>query len=244
MPCRRVRFPSAAAPARLPASPAPSRCRAWPLPKDDSLPDAPTPTTAEFIRLLEPLLAAAHRTALHLTHNPSDADDLVQEASYHAFRAFHTYRPGTRFAAWFFTILTHAFYGEYRKRRRRPDTRDIDDVPPLYLYERASETGLLGSDADPAAAILERLDVAHIVRALGELPEEFRVVASLFFVEDLSYEDIARMLECPVGTVRSRLHRARRLLQKSLWDVAVEAGIVPSAPIPTADPGAPAGHQE
>ena len=201
-----------------------------------------------MLALLEPLLPAAHRTALHLTRNAADADDLVQEASYHAFRAFHTYEPGTRFAAWFFTILTHAFYGEYRKRRRRPDTVEIDDVPQLYLFDRAAETGLMGTDADPAATIVSRLGVAHVERALDDLPEEFRVVATLFFVDDLSYEDIARILACPVGTVRSRLHRARRLLQKALWNVAVEAGVVPPsstpAPTPGGAPDAPAGTQE
>lgn len=198
----------------------------------------PAPPTAEFLALLEPLLPAAHRTALHLTRNAADADDLVQEAAYHAFRAFHTYQPGTRFAAWFFTILTHAFYGEHRKRRRRPETVEIEDVPQLYLFDRAAETGLMGSDADPAATILARLGAEHIARALDELPEEFRVVATLFFVDDLSYEEIAAALDCPVGTVRSRLHRARRLLQKLLWSVAVEAGVVP--PAPTADSQEPA----
>lgn len=197
-------------------------------------------TSAEFMALFEPLLPAAARTALHLTRNAADADDLVQEAAYHAFRAFHTYQPGTRFAAWFFTILTHAFYGEYRKRRRRPDTVDIDDVPQLYLFDRTAEAGLMGADADPAATILARIGTAHIERALDALPDEFRVVATLFFVNDLSYEDMARVLACPVGTVRSRLHRARRLLQKTLWDVAVEAGIVPPSSTPAGEPEAPA----
>ena len=102
----------------------------------------------------------------------------------------------------------------------------------------------MGSDADPAATILARLGADHVARALDELPEEFRVVATLFFVDDLSYEDIAGALECPVGTVRSRLHRARRLLQKTLWNVAVEAGVVPSSPSPGADPMSAAGPQE
>ena len=108
----------------------------------------------------------------------------------------------------------------------------------------------MGTDADPAATILSRLGVAHVEQALDDLPEEFRVVATLFFVDDLSYEDIARILACPVGTVRSRLHRARRLLQKVLWNVAVEAGVVPPSPIlsPTPTPSgahaAPAGTQE
>ncbi len=196
------------------------------------------PPTAEFLALLEPLLPAAHRTALRLTRNASDADDLVQEAAYHAFRAFHTFQPGTRFAAWFFTILTHAFYAEHRKRTRRPETVEIDDVAQLYLFDRAAETGLMGSDADPASTIVSRIDASHVERALDSLPEDFRVVATLFFLDDLSYEDIAAALAVPVGTVRSRLHRARRLLQKHLWDVAVEAGVVPV--VRMSDPQEPA----
>ncbi len=187
----------------------------------------------EFMSLLEPILPAAARAALHMTRNQADADDLVQDATYQAFRAFHTFEPGTRFKAWFFRILTNAFYGEYRKRKRRPETVDIEEVPSLYMYVRAEGAGLLASEGDPAARIVERIQSEHVAAALDRLPEDFRVAASLFFIEDLSYEEIARILDCPIGTIRSRLHRARRILQKELWHIADDAGLFASRPMET-----------
>lgn len=194
----------------------------------------PSPAANDFVTLLEPVLPAALRAALHMTRDPADAEDLVQEASYHAFRAFHTFEPGTRFAAWFFRILTNAFYGEYRKRKRRPETVALEDAPALYMMSRAIQAGLLGPDGDPAARILDRIESQHVVEALSRLPEEYRVVAALYFAEDLSYEEIARIVGCPIGTVRSRLHRARRQLQKELWHVAADHGILPTQPAETA----------
>lgn len=102
----------------------------------------------------------------------------------------------------------------------------IDDAPPLHLYMAASRMGLGDWESDPATAFLERIGTERIEQALSALPEEYRAVASLYFVEDFAYQEIADVLDIPLGTVRSRLHRGRRMLQKKLWDAAVEHGIV------------------
>jgi RNA polymerase sigma-70 factor (ECF subfamily) len=180
---------------------------------------------AEFEALFRPILQMAYGTAVRLTRSRTDAEDLVQEAALLAYRAFGTFQRGTNFKAWFFRILTNAFYSRHRKERHEKANLSSEDVPALYLYQKTAESGLSGSETDPAAAIMDRLDADRVGQALETLPEEYRMVATLYFVDDLSYQQIADVLRCPVGTVRSRLHRGRRMLQKALWDVAMERGI-------------------
>jgi len=180
---------------------------------------------AEFERLLSPILQMAYGTAARLTRSRSEADDLVQDAALLAFRAFDSFQPGTNFKAWFFRILTNAFYSGHRKERHEKANVSSEDVPALYLYQKTAEAGLGGTDSDPASAILDRLYAERVGQALDALPEEYRAAAILYFIDDLSYQQIAEVLQCPVGTVRSRLHRGRRMLQKALWDLAVERGI-------------------
>jgi RNA polymerase sigma-70 factor (ECF subfamily) len=180
---------------------------------------------AEFEALFSPLLQMAYGTALRLTRNRSEAEDLVQDAALLAYKAFGTFQRGTNFKAWFFRILTNAFYSRHRKEKHEKANLSTDDVPALYLYQKTTEAGISGSDQDPAAAIMDRLDADRVGEALDTLPEEYRTVATLYFIDDLSYHQIAEAVQCPVGTVRSRLHRGRRMLQKALWDVAMERGI-------------------
>jgi RNA polymerase sigma-70 factor (ECF subfamily) len=180
---------------------------------------------AEFEALFSPILQMAYGTAVRLTRNRTDADDLVQDAALLAYRAFGSFQRGTNFKAWFFRILTNAFYSRHRKEKHEKGNVSTDDVPALYLYNKVTEGGLGGSDRDPASAIMDRLDADRVGEALDTLPEEYRAVATLYFIDDLSYQQIAGVLQCPVGTVRSRLHRGRRMLQKALWDVAMERGI-------------------
>jgi RNA polymerase sigma-70 factor (ECF subfamily) len=179
-----------------------------------------------FEQLLTPLLDSAFGLAFSLSGNRTDAEDLVQEAALAALRGFKSFQAGSNFKAWFFRILTNCFYGNHRQRKRRPQTVDFDDVPELYMYIRTLENGLHRLTENPAALVMERLDVEHVHQAIEALPAEYRAVAALYFVEDLRYEEIAEVLGCPVGTVRSRLHRGRRMLQKALWSIAVEEGIV------------------
>jgi len=180
---------------------------------------------AEFEALLTPILQMAYGTAVRLTRSRTDADDLVQDAALLAFRAFGTFQRGTNFKAWFFRILTNAFYSRHRKDKHEKANLSTDDLPALYLYHKTAEAGLAGPENDPASALLDRLDADRVGEALDQLPEEYRAAAILYFVDDLSYQQIAEALHCPVGTVRSRLHRGRRMLQKALWDLAVERGI-------------------
>jgi RNA polymerase sigma-70 factor (ECF subfamily) len=180
---------------------------------------------AEFEALFSPLLQMAYGTALRLTRNRSEAEDLVQDAALLAYKAFGTFQRGTNFKAWFFRILTNAFYSRHRKEKHEKANLSTDEVPALYLYQKTTEAGISGSDQDPAAAIMDRLDADRVGEALDTLPEEYRTVATLYFIDDLSYHQIAEAVQCPVGTVRSRLHRGRRMLQKALWDVAMERGI-------------------
>ena len=179
---------------------------------------------SEFEAVFLPIAAMAYGIAVHLTRDPTEAEDLVQDAALLAFRAFGSFEPGTNFKAWFFRILTNAFYSRHRKAKHERNTLGIDDVPPLYLYGKAAEMGLEGQD--PAAALLDRFDGQQVSEAFDALPEEYRVVSTLYFMQDFSYQQIADIVGCPVGTVRSRLHRGRRVLQKCLWRVAEEYGIL------------------
>jgi RNA polymerase sigma-70 factor (ECF subfamily) len=180
---------------------------------------------AEFEALLAPILPMAYGTAVRLTRDRTQAEDLTQDAALLAYRAFATFERGSNFKAWFFRILTNAFYSRHRKEKHEKANLSTEEVPALYLYSRTAEAGLLGPEHDPAAAIMDRLDADRVGEALETLPDEYRAVATLYFIDDFSYQQIAEVLDCPVGTVRSRLHRGRRMLQKALWDVAVERGI-------------------
>jgi RNA polymerase sigma-70 factor, ECF subfamily len=183
------------------------------------------PVQAEFEALLSPILRMAYGTAVRLTRSRTEADDLVQDAALLAYKAFGTFERGTNFKAWFFRILTNAFYSRHRKDRHEKANLSTEDVPALYLYHKNTDAGLGATDSDPASAILDRLDAERVGEALDSLPEEYRAVATLYFIDDLSYQQIAEVLRCPVGTVRSRLHRGRRMLQKALWDIALERGL-------------------
>ncbi len=179
-----------------------------------------------FEALLAPVLSAAYGAALHMTRNAADAEDLVQEAALLALRGFGTFEQGTNFKAWFFRILTNCFYSKHRKEKRQPSTIDLADAPDLYLYSRSVAEGLPHRGPDPASQLLERLGTEQVTTAIQQLPEEYRVVSSLYFMQDFTYQEIARVLSCPVGTVRSRLHRGRKMLQKALWQLAMDQGIV------------------
>ncbi len=182
----------------------------------------------EFERLLAGVLDQAYGTALRLTGTAADAEDLVQDAALLAHRGFPGFTAGSNFRAWFYRILLNRFYSNYRRQRRAGVSVDLDDTPELYLYQQAAASGLT-SDSDTATTLVDRLDSELVTRALDALPEEFRTVATLYFMQDLPYQEIADMLDVPIGTVRSRLHRARRMLQKALWEVAAERGIVGTA---------------
>jgi RNA polymerase sigma-70 factor (ECF subfamily) len=181
----------------------------------------------EFQVLLEPVLGPAFGLAMSLSGDPADAEDLVQEAALLAFRGFHTFRRGTNFRAWFMRILTNVHFGKKRSERRRPTPVELEEVPDHYLYTRSSETGLGSTAPDPVEELLRSLDAAQVEKAIQALPADFRTVAALYFNEEFSYPEISELMEIPIGTVRSRLHRARKALQKALWELAAEEGVIP-----------------
>jgi len=191
--------------------------------------------TMEFERLLAPVLERAYGVALRLTRDPSDAEDLVQDAALLAFRGFGTFERGTNFKAWFLRILTNAFISARRKKRPEDEAVSLDAPPSAFMQHEARR--LVGETARPkyeaagdvVREVMARLDAEQVVAAIDALPEEFRVVSVLYFLEDQPYQDIAETLGIPVGTVRSRLHRGRALLQQRLWTTAVDAGIVGGA---------------
>jgi RNA polymerase sigma-70 factor, ECF subfamily len=221
----------------------PWRPEDWPTThvSDDAVPAAPAPlervSDQEFETLLVGMLDASYRLALRLTGDAQDAEDLVQEAALRAFRFRHTFQRGTSFKAWFYRIVVNHFYTTTRRKRAATTSLDeLSDAHEIFLYSRSAEAGLLRPDADPAAGAVSRMAENDVARALAALPDEFRTVATLYFMDDLSYQEIADILEVPIGTVRSRLHRGRHMLQKQLWRVAEELGIVPtSSPTPRGD---------
>jgi len=188
-------------------------------------PASPAPA-ATFESLFASCAGAAYGVAMRLTRSQPDAQDLVQDAAFLAHRAFASFEQGTNFRAWFLKILMNCFYSRRRQEKRRPVTSDLDDTPDLYIYARSGEAGFPTQGPDPAAQLLDKLGTERIVEAINRLPEEYRIVSTLYFMDDLAYEEIAQVLGCPVGTVRSRLHRGRKMLQKALWQIAEEDGIV------------------
>ncbi len=187
----------------------------------------------EYAALLEPLLPRAYQAALHLTGNPGEAEDVVQDAALMALKGLDGFQRGTNFRAWFLRIVTNAFLMRCRKVSKSRHDISLDEPNGLFLYERTKHAGMHEGDPDPGRTFLSRMTEEQIHEAIHDLPEQFRVVAALYFVDDLSYQDIADIVGTPVGTVRSRLHRARALLQKCLWDIAVDHGIVASAAVNT-----------
>lgn len=185
-------------------------------------------STAEFSALLEPVLAKSYAMAYHLSGNKEDAEDLVQEAALLAFRGFNTFQAGTNFKAWFFRILVNCAHSQYRKRQREPIVTALEDTEDLYLFTHTADAGLHRNSVNPAELVISRMSVEHIKHAIESLPFDYRTVCALYFLDEISYQEIADIIDCPVGTVRSRLHRGRKLLQKSLWETAVNSSVVQS----------------
>jgi RNA polymerase sigma-70 factor, ECF subfamily len=202
-------------------------------PPEERIPEVPPHdriTDQEFESLLMEMLEPAYRLALRLTGDSEDAQDLVQEAGLRAFRFRHTFQKGSSFKSWFYRIVVNQFYTTTR-RKKHGNTTSLDaltDATDIFLFARSAEAGLIRPDADPAASVVSHMAEDDVARALAALPDEFRTVATLYFIDDLSYQEIADILGVPIGTVRSRLHRGRHMLQKQLWKVAEELGIVPA----------------
>ena len=168
-----------------------------------------------------------YSAALRMARNPADAEDLVQETFLKAYRAYDTFEEGTNLKAWLYRILTNTYINKYRKESRRPSEVDLGAVEDLYLYRN------LGSEESADAArstedrVLDGLVESDIKEAVEALPENFRLPVLLADLAGFSYKEIADILDIPIGTVMSRLHRGRKAMEKSLWDYAVKRGLVP-----------------
>ncbi|MGB1680828.1 MAG: sigma-70 family RNA polymerase sigma factor [Acidimicrobiales bacterium] len=174
-----------------------------------------------------PLMDGLYSAAMRMTRNAADAEDLVQETYLKAYRAYERFEVGTNLKAWMYRILTNSYINDYRKKQRRPDESDIDDVEDLFLYRRlgGAETATLSRSAEDELMDLFGEDEVKV--ALEDLPEHYRLPIVLADVEGFAYKEIAEILDVPIGTVMSRLHRGRKQLQKRLYAFAEEHRLLP-----------------
>jgi RNA polymerase sigma-70 factor, ECF subfamily len=175
-------------------------------------------------------LDALYRTALRMTRSEADAEDVVQETYIRAFRFREQFTAGTNLKAWLFRILTNTFINSYRRKQAQPQTTELDDVEENTLHRHMADAGAEASP-EPEQVVLDSVVDEEIRDALGELPEHFRSVV-LLDAEGFAYKEIAEMLDIPIGTVMSRLHRGRKFLQRRLYDLARDRGIVAAKAMP------------
>lgn len=168
-----------------------------------------------------------YSAALRMTRNPADAEDLVQETYLKAYRAYHTFEAGTNLKAWLYRILTNTYINKYRKESRRPSEVDLGDVEDLYLYRRIGSEDTAEVSRTTEDRVLDGLVESDIKAAVESLPENFRLPVLLADLEGFSYKEIAEILDVPIGTVMSRLHRGRKAMQKVLWEYAKTRGLLP-----------------
>jgi len=168
-----------------------------------------------------------YAAAMRMTRNPADAEDLVQETFLKAYRAYDSFTAGTNLKAWLYRILTNTYINKYRKAARRPDEVDLGNVEDLYLYRRIGSEESVEASRTTEDRVLDGLVESDIKKAVEALPENFRIPVLLADLEGLSYQEIADILEIPIGTVMSRLHRGRKAMQKALWEFASKRGLLP-----------------
>ena len=176
-----------------------------------------------FEREALPHMEALLRTALRMTKDQNDAEDLVQEAIIKAYRNWDKFESGTNCRAWLFRIMTNVFINDYRSKAKSPISVDVDDIDDNYLYGQLSNKG---QENNPERELFNKIFDDDVKKAIDELPNDFRMVVVLSFVEDFSYQEIANIMDLQLGTVKSRLYRGRKLLQKHLYDYAVSNGYV------------------
>ncbi|MDO4928918.1 MAG: sigma-70 family RNA polymerase sigma factor [Corynebacterium sp.] len=170
-----------------------------------------------------PLLDQLYGGALRMTRNATDAEDLVQETYMKAYQSFDSFKPGTNLKAWLYRIMTNTYINSYRKRQRRPQQSSADEITDYQLLESSSHDSVGLESAELAA--LKNLPSQEIAQAMNDLNEDYRMVVYYADVEGLAYKEIAEILDVPLGTVMSRLHRGRKQLREVLKDVAREHGI-------------------
>jgi len=166
-----------------------------------------------------------YSAALRMTRNQADAEDLVQETYLRGYRSFHTFEQGTNLRAWLFRILTNAYINKYRAKQRRPAETDLADLEDLYLYRRLGSMETAAASMSAEEQFLDMFTDDEVKQALEDLPENFRLPVLLADVQGFAYKEIAEILDIPIGTVMSRLHRGRKAMQRALYDYAEARGL-------------------
>jgi RNA polymerase sigma-70 factor, ECF subfamily len=190
----------------------------------DDAPETDAELTARFERDAIPLIDQLYGGALRMTRNPADAEDLVQETMVKAYSGFRSFRKGTNLKAWLYRILTNTYINSYRKKQRQPAEYPTEEITDWQLAANAehTSTGLRSAEVEA----LEALPDSEIKAALQELPEDFRMAVYYADVEGFPYKEIAEIMDTPIGTVMSRLHRGRKQLRELLGDVARDRGFI------------------
>ena len=165
-------------------------------------------------------------TALRMTRNRSDAEDLVQETYIKGWRSFHTFQEGTNLRAWLFRIMTNTYINKYNAQKRKGTEVELDDVEELFLYKRLGSIDQSQLSSSAEDQMLDLFTDDEVKGALESLPEDFRIPVLLSDVDGFAYKEIAEMLEIPIGTVMSRLHRGRKAMQKMLYEYARDRGLI------------------
>lgn len=180
----------------------------------------------KFTELAMEYMPSLYSAALRMTRNPSDAEDLVQETYLKAYRGFHSFEENTNLKAWLYRILTNSYINRYRAQQRRVDETPMDQDDDFSLYRHLGELDPSRAGKSPEEEILDLFSNSEVVEAVESLSETFRWPVLLADVEGFSYKEIAEILDVPVGTVMSRLHRGRKALQRLLYDFAIERRLV------------------
>jgi len=181
---------------------------------------------ARFADQAMEFMPSLYTAALRMTRNPADAEDLVQETYLKAYRGFGGFQEGTNLKAWLYKILTNTYINSYRSKKRRPEQTELDDVEDLYLYRRLGGLEAAAAGRSAEEEVMDHFTEGDIKEAVESLPEQFRLAVLLADVEGFSYKEIAEILDVPIGTVMSRLHRGRRALQKALYEFGLNRGLV------------------
>ena len=193
---------------------------------------------ADFVDQAMEHMPALYAAAVRMTRNRADAEDLVQETYLRAYRGFGGFQAGTNLRAWLFRILTNAYINKYRAKQRRPIETGLDDVEELYLYRRLGSMETAAASMSAEDQFMDLFTDDEVKQALEDLPDNFRLPVILADVEGFAYKEIAEMLDIPIGTVMSRLHRGRKAMQRALYEYAEARGLTVPIAVAGESPGA------